>query len=214
QRALACVLVSACTSQIPPTPALKPALTCPAAGGAKWREYVTPHFVLRSDLPQSEATSYLDAFERAQFGLMSQFPDLPEPSPTQVVLFARWRDFAEMKVPPDGDCAGGYFHAESDGAFRVPTIVMHTSANLQHELFHRLLLERVPNAPTWLNEGLAGYYSTMVVEDNRIILGKIDWGWNPSIQIPALLAATRANFSAPGRGTYYATAWAFVQLLR
>ncbi len=39
---------------------------------------------------------------------------------------------------------------------------------LTHELTHRFVHFYLPGAPRWLNEGLAKYYSTMVIEDGKV----------------------------------------------
>src|SRR5262249_27227294 len=42
---------------------------------------------------------------------------------------------------------------------------------LQHELTHRFVAYYYPQAPTWLNEGLAYYFEMLTIEDGMATLG-------------------------------------------
>src|SRR4051794_12205211 len=56
-------------------------LTCPEHGGPAWVEIASPHFTLKTDLPESVARGRLDEFEES-FQLLSEraFPSKDPPS--------------------------------------------------------------------------------------------------------------------------------------
>lgn len=200
-------------ARVPAAP-LKPALTSPAEGGAPWRELVTPHFVLDTDLSASDARERIADYERSQEVLLEHL-HAPAPAPTRVVLFARWRDFAKLN-PDSSDYIRGYFNDGGDAVHRQPLIVMHAgSATLfRHELFHRFFRERIPDPPTWLDEGLAVFYSTIAVEKDRVVVGERGWPRGRSVELPVLFAAAPNVFSGPQGQAYDDTAAALVSLLR
>src|SRR5262245_43582547 len=45
---------------------------------------------------------------------------------------------------------------------------------IQHELTHHFVVFYYPQAPLWLNEGLASYYATLAIEEGYVILGRND----------------------------------------
>src|SRR5262249_10885640 len=61
---------------------------------------------------------------------------------------------------------------------RTPTVILSgdfvekTKRVLQHELSHLLIGYYYPQAGTWLNEGFAQYFETLVTEDGTATLGR------------------------------------------
>ena len=153
-------------------------LTCPAHGGAAWSELASRHFVLRTDLPRNEARVALGQFEQSY----AAFEELVFPSgrpPAGRIDFVLFRDDEDFRrLAPPG--ASGYFLSRTDGeAPEAPAIVMHgellpnTRRRFQHELTHRFLSLHLRDAPPWVEEGLAEYYSTVELEPDRAIVGQL-----------------------------------------
>jgi hypothetical protein len=123
-----------------------------------------------------------------------------------------------------------------------PTLIFHGHFDkgarelFQHELTHRFVAFYYPNAPTWLNEGLAEFFSTLEIGEQRITLGapiertvgvrmrptesglETDGGW-PTLAV--LRSMDQARFYAPmvddapagSRHANYVAAWALVHTL-
>ena len=134
-------------------------LLCPRQAGPEWRHYDSPHFAVTTDLPPSRARPLVGEFERTYRSFLDvtgwRFPGRGEPpGRMRVVIFARRSDY-EAVAPPHTD---GFYRSESLDGTHAPGEVF------LHELTHRLIRYYVPNAPLGLNEGLAEYFSTFVVE--------------------------------------------------
>jgi len=150
------------------------ALVSPDAGGRTWYELRSPRFVLYSDLKLAKAKTLLLELERTHQSLRDlAFSYATEPpGPTVVLAFRDHRSFEE--VAPEN--AAAFFRPSADP--RVPTIFLEgaltdaSRASVQHELTHRLLYFYVPSAPTWLHEGLAGYFETLTVDGGDAVLGR------------------------------------------
>lgn len=207
-------------------------------------ELASKHFVLRTDLPRPDAHAALAEFEK----IYTTFEDVVLPwlhrprRPIDLVLFSDVRDFLEL-APPG---ATGYFlpHQKNDVESR-PTIVMYggmdqlapTFRRFEHELTHRFLDTEIHEAPPWLEEGLAEYYSTLRLDGDQVVLGElpvkrvlvdelrvrgglIDRFVDERVmvsELPSLdelLAADYQTFHAPGReAAFYVAAWALVHML-
>src|SRR6185295_12299656 len=74
---------------------VQPPLTAPAHGGAPWTELTSKHYVLRTDLPPTEAREALREFER----VYNLFVDVAFPTDESraarigLVIFARAGDY-------------------------------------------------------------------------------------------------------------------------
>ncbi|MCU1264275.1 MAG: Tfp pilus assembly protein PilF [Acidobacteria bacterium] len=96
------------------------------------------------------------------------------PVPTTVVVFKNDSSYRPFK--PNANTAG-YFQAGPD----VNYITLKTEVNddqnpfgvIFHEYTHLLINNTNGNVPTWFNEGLAEYYSTFsITDDRKVVLGK------------------------------------------
>jgi tetratricopeptide (TPR) repeat protein len=96
------------------------------------------------------------------------------PVPTTVVVFKSDSSYRPFK--PNANTAG-YFQAGPD----VNYITLKTEVNddlnpfgvIFHEYTHLLVNNTNGNVPTWFNEGLAEYYSTFsITDDRKVVLGK------------------------------------------
>src|SRR2546421_11590162 len=66
--------------------ACAPRFVPPSRGGASWRELRSAHFVLRTDLPESEARLRMADLETYRDALLAAWP--ARPPPREVAMFA------------------------------------------------------------------------------------------------------------------------------
>lgn len=147
----------------------------PSEGGRPWMELRTEHVTLYTDLDGEEAMQAVRGFESRHHLLATAlFAGDPPPLRSRVVAFRHERDYLEL-APPNA----GAFHTPMLplDAQPTPTIVMHgsptaaTYAVWLHELTHRFIAASMGPVPTWLNEGLAEYYSTIRADGDVLYLG-------------------------------------------
>lgn len=160
---------------------------------------------------------FRDAFTRLLKGAKFETP-----VPTTVVVFKSMSSYKPFNV---GNNAG-YFQKGDD----VNYITLTTEAGgenplsiIYHEYVHLLVDNNLGNVPTWFNEGLAEYYRTFdIEEDRKVHLGDL---------IPYHLQTLREDKLLPlrtlfavdhyspyynegsKRGTFYAESWALVHYM-
>jgi tetratricopeptide (TPR) repeat protein len=192
-------------------------LTCPSRGGPSWREYDSRHFVVFTNLYPFEARTMVGELERTYRSYVDiagwHFPARGEPpGHLRLVIFASQSDYDALAP------------AGTDGAFRGETVdgepLLMISAGSRghnwhelflHELTHRLLRFYVGDAPLWLGEGLAEYFSTLGLEDGeayigepprRVVFARLMLNLRPLLRTQSL-----AGWSASDSETFYAGAW-------
>jgi hypothetical protein len=154
---------------------MRPPLTGPAQGGPPWTEYTSPHFTLETDTDPGPANAVVADLERRYAALahaMHVPPGQEDGDRIELVLFERAKDYDE--VTGHDRTTKAYVSIRSGH----PTIVMsqdllpeETRTTFLHELAHRFIHRRYRSVPVWLDEGLAQFYSTMRVEEDRIVVG-------------------------------------------
>ena len=96
------------------------------------------------------------------------------PVPTTVVVFKSDKSYAPFKPRPN---LAGYFQPGPDVNYITLTKEVRGEQDpftvIFHEYTHLLVNSTVGNAPAWFNEGLAEYYSSFNMSDDReVMLGK------------------------------------------
>lgn len=90
---------------------------------------------------------------------------------------------------------------------------------VMHEYVHLLTAERLPEAPAWLDEGLAEFWSAVVVDGNRVVVGRpipqhaaALRHWRP---LQRTLQQPRGELIADSEPAtaFYAQSWAMVHYL-
>ncbi len=134
---------------------------CPAHGGPAWRQLVSDHFVLRTNLGEVEASELIARFERMRAAVAAALPGAPAPpGRVEVIAFRSAADYAAFA--PEG--ARGYYLRSEGGP---PRIVMAGGlsaterALLAHELTHHFLAGALKRQPRWFAEGLASYMESL-----------------------------------------------------
>src|SRR3954462_9823701 len=96
------------------------AITCPAKGGAEWREYKTAHFLLDSDLSRFKVESLVKDLETMHGmvlrGLFGEGVDIDIPGRMRVVAPASPGDFKTLAGSPT---IGAYFKADWNGSTTI-----------------------------------------------------------------------------------------------
>ena len=140
-----------------------------SARSSSWRRLVTPDFIVTGNAPTGELKRTLVELTRFRDTLARLFPAAvtSSPVPTYVVVLRDFEAFRRFQPRDSRGRAqanvGGYFERQADANL----IVMPASrneGNLQtifHEYPHYFISRNVRmQVPTWLNEGLADFYST------------------------------------------------------
>jgi hypothetical protein len=217
-------LVLLCACATAPT---TPPLTCPQRGGRAWAEAHSSHFLLRTDLPATDAQGIIDELERSFEALdqlfradLSSAPPIPT-EPVSVVMFADAGDMAALYPAYPG---GGFYTAQTHEWDPRPVIIMSGSFNdsgrqlIRHELTHRFVHHYLPTAPAWLNEGLANLYSTLRLTGEGAVVGRWDdrfrfaGGYMPDVR--EVFVAGEATFHDDAGYGYYKESHALVHLLQ
>lgn len=142
-----------------------------------WAVAQTANVRLRSDLGEEITRAQADRFQAVhdvlQASIVECKPDPPLPR-IQVTLLS-----AESYDALRGSSTSGFFARNSFGyvADMNDHIVVRAGDStpadqtFQHELSHRFVAACFPAAPTWLNEGLAGYFETLELRDDVLEVG-------------------------------------------
>ena len=191
-----------------------------------WTGVRTAHVEVVTDAPRAVATRVALRLESLHQSLAKLLPPLVvEASPVQVIVF-RDASLAQAYAPSWRglqDDVAGFSHAGpdrrrvvfADDQGRTPSVA-------QHEYVHSLLDVSCPDAPLWLNEGLAEYFSTFTSDDGRAVLGApiyphVEWlGAHDLMPLYRLFAIDHASpeyHEGDRRGTFYAQSWALTHLL-
>ena len=200
-------------------------LTAPAASQAKdnWTKVRSRNFTLVGNASEKEIRQVATRLEqfRDVFTRLFRGAQFDTPVPATVIVFKSMDSYKPFNL---GNNAG-YFQKGED----VNYITLTTDASqnpfsvIYHEFVHLLVDNTSGNVPVWFNEGLAEYYSTFdIEEDRKVHLGDL---------IPYHLATLREGRLFPlrslfavdhyspeynegsKRGMFYAESWALVHYL-
>ena len=139
-----------------------------------WRELTSPHFRLRTDLPEGSARTTLEKLEMLRWWLQSAWSTGGDsPGVTQAIVLAEpveLQTFTEVM---------GLATATREGPLLVTAGTVYQFGDrspgihvLAHEIAHELIRRRMPGVPRWFHEGLAGYLQTVFpMADGRIRFG-------------------------------------------
>jgi tetratricopeptide (TPR) repeat protein len=198
-----------------------------------WKRLQSEHFSVVGNASERDLRQALETLEDFRSALASMFPStrLQSPEPTTAVVFRDDDNLSPFK-PRDGqgrrrDNVVGYFTrlpdmnymvmAASSGAnFGLPTIL--------HEYTHYVVEHNTRRPPSWLNEGLAEFYSTFEPrgKDGTAMIGLVPPGRLAVLQrgtplpIESILEPESASrlmrqqWTAP---MFYARSWVLVHYL-
>ncbi|MCA1636266.1 MAG: tetratricopeptide repeat protein [Acidobacteria bacterium] len=204
------------------------------ASGVGWTGVRSRHFLVLGQAGEGEARRVAMGLEqyRAAFARLLPVEHFDPSVPTIVIVFRDDLEYAPFKPLYRGQTASGvagYFQpgdevnyitlaADGEGARRGP------SSTLLHEYTHLLVNNYFRLAPLWLAEGLAEYYSTARLSDDkkRLTLGRPvkqraqALSLQPLLPLAELFAINNESpqyFEQAKRGLFYAQSWALVHYL-
>jgi len=191
-----------------------------------WASVRTAHVEVITDAPGPVAMRVALRLESLRGALAVLLPPLVvDVSPVQVIVF-RDESLARAYAPTWRglqDEVAGFSHAGPD---RRRVLIVDDQGRMpsvaQHEYVHSLLDVAWSDAPLWLNEGLAEYFSTFTADDGRAHAGApvgahVDWleahDLMPLHQLFTIDQASPDYHEGDRRGTFYAQSWALTHLL-
>ncbi|HZJ54163.1 MAG TPA: hypothetical protein VFD38_08485, partial [Myxococcaceae bacterium] len=142
-----------------------------------WRELRSAHFTLRTDLPEDSARSTLEKLETLRWWLQAAWSTGGDsPGTTAAIVLGTPAELATFTTSPgiatnsrEGPLLVTAGLAAELLGDRSPAVEI-----LAHEIAHELIQHRMPGAPRWFHEGLAGYLETIVaVDDHRVRFGNL-----------------------------------------
>ncbi|MEY4555233.1 MAG: hypothetical protein RL093_352 [Pseudomonadota bacterium] len=196
-----------------------------APARAEWRKAETEHFIIYGDVSERILRTYATKIERFDALLRTYYPiqsDVQIPK-LEIYLADGARDM--RRILPDGsESIAGFYSADSGRIYTVTNISNPEAlSTLFHEYAHHFMFQMSAEAyPSWFVEGFAEYYSTVVMEPEKIEVGREDRGrmmlftqlgtneWAP------LADVLKWRISRSGRARifdYYAQAWALTHYL-
>jgi tetratricopeptide (TPR) repeat protein len=197
----------------------------PASAKETWTSVRSKNFFLIGNASEKEirqVATRLEQFRDVFTRLFSQIK-FTSPVPTTVVVFK-----SESAYKPFNPRAvAGYFQPGQDVNYITLSTERRGEENPYHTIFHEyvhlLVNNTMENAPAWFNEGLAEYYSTFEIEDDRkVYLGKVIGNHvlylrdQKMLPLRTLLAVDHSSphyNESSKRGVFYAQSWALVHYM-
>ena len=148
----------------------------PVAAKDSWTSVRSKNFFLIGNASEKEIKQVAVRLEqfREVFSRLFTKINFNSPVPTTVIVFKSDSSYRPFK--PNANTAG-YFQPGPDVNYITLTTELHGDQDpfnvIFHEYTHLLVNNTMGNMPTWFNEGLAEYYSTFsITDDRKIMLGK------------------------------------------
>lgn len=195
------------------------AVIAPLTGAASpaWYRFQARPWELYTDAGERRGEQLLRQLVEAHAALRATAPELAAAParPLRVILFRSNGGFEPFRR---GENHRGLFLAgiETDWIL-LPDSGGETARAARHELAHRMLRRAAARPPTWLEEGLADYYSTMESDSGRLRLGRAPAGHAQLLRDEAWMDAARLLSLQPEdarrrqAGLFYAQSWALVR---
>ena len=189
----------------------------------RWMELSSDHYRVAGDLAPDQleqAAIRFEAFHSAVSELFSprQYPRVPMAT---VLVLASDDDLDAL------DLNGGeaYFLADDGGHYVAMLSESSRSRPVEkalHDYFHAVAAVTIPNAPLWLEEGLAEFYSTVSwsTDGRNLEIGRPIDAWvrrvredGSLLRFDDVLAAESGSHDDGGDSIFQAQTWAFVHYL-
>jgi len=197
-----------------------------------WTSVRSKNFFLVGNANEKEIRRVAVRLEQFRDVFSRLFPTMifTSPVPSTVIVFKSDRSFKPFKPQADGKTMGvaGYFQSGSDVNYITLTTDQIEEGSYQtifHEYVHLLMDSTLgrTSVPPWFNEGIAEYYSTFELEDDRnVYLGRLIPAHRellrttPLIPLDKLFAIDSYSLHRnkhDARGLFYAQSWALVHYL-
>jgi len=212
-------------------PAYAAAATTTAAAKENWSSVRSKNFTVVGNAGESDMRKLATKLELFRYTLSLLFPGarISTPVPTTVIMFKDDHSFDPFKPQYKGktrDNVAGYFRSGEDVNYIVLSKEYGSSISIQvifHEFEHSIVHNNINNAPPWLDEGLAEFYSTFLsLSDLKVRLGDpIPWHINTLrdrdfMPLKTLLTVDRKSpyYNENDKASiFYAESWVFVHYL-
>ncbi len=209
-------------------------LLLPASSHAKenWASVQTKNFTVIGNAGEGDIRKLAIRLERFRHVISLLFPraQIETPVPTTVVLFKSHDSFKPFKPLYNGkprENVGGYFLPSPDVNYIALTAEDRGATPYEvifHEYEHFIMRVNLPNAPVWLNEGLAEFYSTFTTDDDdqKASLGApisrhiLTLRESAMLPLKTLLEVDRKSphyNESRKAGIFYAESWALIHYL-
>jgi tetratricopeptide (TPR) repeat protein len=198
----------------------------PVSAKDKWISLQTRNFFMVGNTSEKDLREVALKLEQFRAVFTVVFPNMVfnTPVPTTVVVFKSQSSFAPFKP---GANTAGYFQAGSDVNYIALSTEFHGQQDafevIFHEYTHLLVKNTFENAPLWFNEGLAEYYSTFKISEDRKVeigkaIGKHVYLLRENKMLP-LKMLFEVNHQSPHyneskkQGIFYAQSWALMHYM-
>jgi tetratricopeptide (TPR) repeat protein len=148
----------------------------PVAAKDTWTSVRSKNFFLIGNGSEKEIKQVAVRLEqfREVFSHLFTKINFNSPVPTTVIVFKSDSSYRPFKP---GANTAGYFQPGPDVNYITLTTELHGEQDpfnvIFHEYTHLLVNNTMGNMPSWFNEGLAEYYSTFsITDDRKVVLGK------------------------------------------
>ncbi|HET6891174.1 MAG TPA: tetratricopeptide repeat protein [Pyrinomonadaceae bacterium] len=197
-----------------------------------WISVQSKNFFLVGNASEKEVRQVAIRLEqfRDVFSRLFKGMTFTSPVPTTVIVFKNDSSYKPFKPVADGKtvAVGGYFQPGPDVNYITLTIEKRADnpyAIIFHEYVHLLVNNSLgkTSAPPWFNEGIAEYYSTFDIEDDRkVYLGNLisnhlellrTTRLFPLDQLFAVDYHSLERNKHDARGLFYAQSWALIHYL-
>ena len=198
------------------------ALCClQAAPAPAWKLARSAHFEVYSQSNEDSARSVLLWFEqlRAFFaGLSGLAPD--DTQPVRVIVFASAQEYQPYRLRPFADAY--YVGLGSRNSIVMAESGQHEFQMAAHEYAHLILRSAGLQLPRWLNEGLADFFSTVLVGGHAVELGAglpgriqvlLRHPWMSLSQLLQVTETSKLGGDRTATDLFYAQSWALTEML-
>ena len=197
-----------------------------------WKKLESKNFTVIGNADERDIRKLAISLEQFRHVISLLFPKarIETSVSTTVFLFKSHRSFKPFKPQYQGktkEDVAGYFQASPDGNYIALTSENGMAAAHEvifHEYEHFVIRNNLPNAPVWLNEGLAEFFSTFTTSanDRKGALGApipqhiLTLREGKLLPLETLLKVSQksAHYNETGKaGIFYAESWALVHYL-
>jgi TonB family protein len=194
-----------------------------------WVQVSSDTYIVKSSAGEEKAKQVLKELE-AFHQLLGTFEfrntELPE-LPIEVLLIGDDETMKELEPEYNGRKipVAGYYQRGEDRDFIVLSsrVLSGTLTSIAyHELSHYFLARSLASRPTWLNEGLAEYFSTAEIHDDEVSLGAVPperlqiLKTSPLLPLKEFFAvdSNSPHYNESSKATvYYSQSWAFMHYM-
>ncbi|HYP02734.1 MAG TPA: tetratricopeptide repeat protein, partial [Pyrinomonadaceae bacterium] len=230
KRSISFLALAVCLLLVAPAYGLANMVTATAPAKDVWTSVRSKNFQLIGNASEKDIRQVATRLEQFRLVFSQLFPkaNLTSTVPTTVVVFKNDSSYRPYKPVYGGkvaDHVAGYFQPGPDVNYITLTTERREEspyAVIFHEYVHFIVDNNLGDPPTWFNEGLAEYYSTFEIENDReVLLGKqivnhILLLRERFLRLEDLLRVTRRSpvyNEREKKGVFYAQSWALVHYL-